>query len=220
MARTDTYLDAMLRHLGAAYYESLHGRATRSDVHRALDTVEEHMQEAPASPGEGEPAVRPRPAHAAHRAHADAQPRHHRSARRVGDVMTTSVVTVDRITPYQDIARLMTTQHVRRLPVTDVNGKLIGIVTRRDLLSAFLRPDADISRDARQVIDEIPFADPAKVIVMVHHGVVTLTGMAEPPSRHQDLVALAIRMIWDVDGVVDVRNRINEVSPAMAQERS
>ena len=28
MTRTDTYLDAMLRHLGAAYYESLHGRAT------------------------------------------------------------------------------------------------------------------------------------------------------------------------------------------------
>jgi hypothetical protein len=34
MARTDIYLDAMLRHLGAAYYESLHARATRSDVTR------------------------------------------------------------------------------------------------------------------------------------------------------------------------------------------
>ena len=45
MARTDIYLDAMLRHLGAAYYESLHGRATRSDVTRALDTVEEHLDE-------------------------------------------------------------------------------------------------------------------------------------------------------------------------------
>ncbi len=45
MARTDTYLDAMLRHLGAAYYESLHGRATRSDVTRALGTVEEHLDE-------------------------------------------------------------------------------------------------------------------------------------------------------------------------------
>jgi len=55
MARTDIHLDAMLRHLGAAYYESLHGRATRSDVTRALDTVEEHLQEysshaAPAHP--------------------------------------------------------------------------------------------------------------------------------------------------------------------------
>jgi len=49
---------------------------------------------------------------------------------------------------------------------------------------------------------------------MVHHGVVTLTGIAEPPAGHQDLVALAIQMMWDVDGVVDVRNRINEVKPA------
>ena len=47
MARTDIYMDAMLRHLGAAYYESLHGRATRTDVARALDTVEEHLNEQP-----------------------------------------------------------------------------------------------------------------------------------------------------------------------------
>jgi CBS domain-containing protein len=99
--------------------------------------------------------------------------------------------------------------------VVDPDGKLIGIVSRRDLLSVFLRPDADISSDARQIVDEIPFADPAKIIVMVHHGIVTLTGTAEPPSpRHQDLVALAIQLMWDVDGVVDVRNRINEVQPA------
>jgi hypothetical protein len=45
MARTDIHLDAMLRHLGAAYYESLHGRATRLDVTRALDTVAEHLDE-------------------------------------------------------------------------------------------------------------------------------------------------------------------------------
>ena len=43
MARADIHLDAMLRHLGAAYYESLHGRATRLDVTRALDTVAEHL---------------------------------------------------------------------------------------------------------------------------------------------------------------------------------
>ena len=45
MGRTEMHLDASLRHLGAAYYESLHGRATRSDVHRALDTVEEQLHE-------------------------------------------------------------------------------------------------------------------------------------------------------------------------------
>ena len=58
MSRRDDYLDATLRHLGAAYYESLHGRAARSDVARALDTVEAHLNEqgersqaAPPEPG-------------------------------------------------------------------------------------------------------------------------------------------------------------------------
>jgi hypothetical protein len=61
MARTDIYLDAMLRHLGAAYYESLHGRATRIDVARALDTVQEHLNERSSHPGPARVA-RPRPA--------------------------------------------------------------------------------------------------------------------------------------------------------------
>ena len=57
--------------------------------------------------------------------------------------------------------------------------------------------------------------------MIVRHGVVTLTGTAEPPvGRGQDLEALAIRMIWDVDGVVDVRNRINEVEPTLGPSHS
>jgi len=62
MARTDVHLDAMLRHLGAAYYDSLHGRATRADVVRALDTVQEHLndQEQPRRPVPRDPrAIRP-----------------------------------------------------------------------------------------------------------------------------------------------------------------
>ena len=277
MTRADTHLDAMLRHLGAAYYESLHGRAARSDVARALDTVEEHLGE------QGPPA--PKAPH-----HQELRKR--RWARRVSDVMTTAVVTVDRITPYQDIdrlltrhrisgvpvlkmgrevvgvvsetdllaaedetrrqarmagsmgrrwhlrrqqymrltagalmtspavtigadatipaaARLMNTHHIARLPVIDEKGKLIGIVSRRDLLSVFLRPDADIAHDARQVLDELPLADPMEVIAEVRHGVVTLTGSMRPePGHEQDLMPLALRLIWDVDGVVDVVNRL------------
>jgi CBS domain-containing protein len=288
MARTDTNLDAMLRHLGAAYYESLHGRATRSDVTRALDTVEEHLDEqtphrTPARP---------------HRAPKGNEPWRRRWARRISDVMTTSVVTVDRITPYQEIdrlltqhkisgmpvlkmgrevagvvseadllaaedetsrrarmassvgrrwhrrpqphvnltagtlmtapaitispdatipaaARLMNTHHVRRLPVVDEDGKLVGIVSRRDLLSVFLRPDTDIVHDVRQILDEIPVSDPQEVIVAVQHGVVTLTGTMRPePGDGQDLIPLALRLVWDIDGVVDVVNRLGEARPA------
>jgi CBS domain-containing protein len=283
MTRTDTHLDAMLRHLGAAYYESLHGRAARSDVARALDTVEEHLGE------QGPPA--PKAPH-----HEELRKR--RWARRVSDVMTTTVVTVDRITPYQDIdrlltrhrisgvpvlkmgrevvgvvsetdllaaedethrqarmagsmgrrwhlrkqphvrltagalmtspavtigpdatipaaARLMNTHHITRLPVVDEDGKLVGIVGRRDLLSVFLRPDAEIAHDARQVLDEVPLADPKEVIAEVRHGVVTLTGSMRPATGHeQDLMPLALRLIWDIDGVVDVVNRLGETKVA------
>jgi CBS domain-containing protein len=283
MTRADTHLDATLRHLGAAYYESLHGRATRSDVARALDTVEEHLGE------QGPPAPKA-PRHE--------ELRKRRWARRVSDVMTTTVVTVDRITPYQDIdrllakhriggvpvlkmgrevagvvsetdllaaedetrraarmvgsmgrrwhlrkqphvrltadalmtspaitigpdatipgaARLMNTHHIGRLPVTDEKGKLIGIVGRRDLLSVFLRPDADIAHDARQVLAELPLADPKEVMAEVRHGVVTLTGTMRPEADHEnDLMPLALRLIWDIDGVVDVVNRLGEAKVA------
>jgi CBS domain-containing protein len=278
-------MDAMLRHLGAAYYESLHGRAARSDVARALDTVEEHLgEQAPARPAR--PAGKPHPAH-----HDDGLLRR-RWARRVSDVMTTTVVTVDRITPYQEIdrlltrhrisgvpvlkmgrevvgvvsetdllaaedetrrqarmagsigrrwhlrkqphvrltagalmtspaitiapdatipaaARLMTTNHISRLPVVGEKGKLVGLVSRRDLLSVFLRPDADIAHDARQVLDELPLADAKAVIAEVKHGVVTLTGTIGPGADHeQDLMPLTVRLIWDIDGVVDVVNKL------------
>jgi CBS domain-containing protein len=283
MTRTDTHLDAMLRHLGAAYYESLHGRAARSDVARALDTVEEQLGE------QGPPAPK-----ATHRE----ELRKRRWARRVSDVMTTAVLTVDRITPYQEIdrlltkhrisgvpvlkmgrevvgvvsetdllaaedetrrqarmagsmghrwhlrkqpyvrltagalmtspaitigpdatipaaARLMNTHRITRLPVIDDDGKLVGIVSRRDLLSVFLRSDAEIAHDARQVLDELPLADPKEVIAEVRHGVVTLTGLMRPESGHeQDLMSLALRLIWDIDGVVDVVNRLGEAKAA------
>jgi len=291
MSRTDIHLDAMLRHLGAAYYESLHGRATRADVNRALDTVEEHLHEPAAAPARPAPPAR----------HQDGV-RHRRWARRVGDVMTTTVVTVDRYTSYQEIdrllterrisgvpvlkmgrqvagvvseadllaaedetarqarmagtlgrrwrlrkqphvnltagalmtspaitigpdatipaaARLMNTHHVRRLPVVDENGRLVGVVSRRDLLSVFLRPDDDIAHDARQVLDELPLADPKDAIVGVKHGVVTLAGTIRPGSGEddQDLLPLALRLVWDIDGVVDVVNRLGEAS-ATAEE--
>ena len=45
MVRTDIHLDPMLRHLGAAYYGSRHGRATRTDVALTPDTVEDHLTE-------------------------------------------------------------------------------------------------------------------------------------------------------------------------------
>jgi len=126
-----------------------------------------------------------------------------------GALMTSPAVTIGPDATIPAAARLMNTHHIARLPVIDEKGQLIGIVSRRDLLSVFLRPDADIAHDARQVLDELPLADPMEVIAEVRHGVVTLTGSMRPePGHEQDLMPLALRLIWDVDGVVDVVNRL------------
>jgi CBS domain-containing protein len=288
MPRTDVHLDGMLRHLGAAYYESLHGRATRADVLRALDSVEEHLNEqhATRTTGGRHPA-----AHSAD--HDGAGLSHPRGwSRRVSDVMTTSVVTVDRITSYKEIARLLTehrisglpvlkmgrevvgvvteadllaaedkvqrhlhattrrswwprrqqhlaltagelmtapaitigpqatvpaaarlmnAQHIRRLPVVDKQGRLVGVVSRRDLLSVFLRPDEDIAADARRVLNDVLLAEPGEAEVAVRNGVVTLTGTLDPKTGpHGELIPVAIQLMWDVDGVVDIIDELGE----------
>jgi hypothetical protein len=137
MTRTDIHLDAMLRHLGAAYYESLHGRATRADVTRALDTVEEHLNEPTPHPVSGRPSGTQHAARA-HRAGPDTDGRrhHHGWGRRVSEVMTTSVVTVDRITPYKEIARLLAEHRISGLPVLKMGHEVAGVVTEADLIAA------------------------------------------------------------------------------------
>ena len=130
-----------------------------------------------------------------------------------GALMKSPAITIGPDATIPAAARLMNTHHVRRLPVIDEEGKLIGIVSRRDLLSVFLRPDADIIHDARQVLDELPLTDPKDVIVTVRHGVVTLAGAMRPePDQERDLVPLLLQLIWDIDGVVDVVNKLGEAA--------
>ncbi len=125
-----------------------------------------------------------------------------------GDMMTAPAVTIAPDATVTAAVRVLNSQRLRRLPVTGADRQLIGIVSRRDVLSVFLRPDTDISRDVRQVLGEILLTDPAAIAVAVRHGVVTLAGPLAPAPRRTrealDLMTLAIRLTWDVDGVVDV----------------
>jgi len=82
------------------------------------------------------------------------QPR--RTGLTAGTLMTAPAITIHPDTTIPGAARLMNTHHVRRLPVVDGDGKLVGIVSRRDLLSVFLRPDDDIAHDVRRLLDELP----------------------------------------------------------------
>jgi osmotically-inducible protein OsmY len=85
-------------------------------------------------------------------------------------------------------------------------------VSRCDLLSVFLRPDEDIAREVREMLTQILLADPASVTVGVHNGIVTLAGQPGSADQH-DLIPVAVRLTWDIDGVVDVVNKLGEVVP-------
>jgi CBS domain-containing protein len=129
-----------------------------------------------------------------------------------GELMTAPPVTIPPGATIPAAVRAMNTHHVRRLPVTGADRQLIGIVSRRDLLSVYLRPDTDITHDVRRVLGELPLTHPAGVIVTVRHGVVTVTGTIQSVTDDpQDLIPLVTRLIWDVDGVVDVVTRLSEV---------
>jgi CBS domain-containing protein len=146
------------------------------------------------------------------RRHADAKKHQGLTA---GELMTSPAVTIHPDAPLQAAARLMTSRHIKRLPVVEagtafgggVGGKLIGIVSRRDLLGVFLRPDEDIAGDVREMLAQLPQVDPGDVTITVRNGIVTLAGLLGSAEEH-DLIRVAGRLAWDVDGVVDVVNNL------------
>jgi hypothetical protein len=130
-------------------------------------------------------------------------------AHTAGELMTSPAVTIHPEATIPGAARTMNAHHVRRLPVVDDDDRLIGIVSRRDLLGVFLRPDDDIATEVRQIFDEVLHAGSAAVTITVKNGVVILTGnLAGDPG----MVAIAIRLAWTVDGVVDVVDRSHAFS--------
>ena len=119
-----------------------------------------------------------------------------------GEVMTTRVVPVSPGTTLGDAAWLMHKHHVPCLPVVTGDGTLAGVVTPRDLLRVFLRPDEDIRREiVNDVLPAFLGVEPALVHVSVRDGMVTVTGEVERKS----VIALVLPLIRAVDGVVDAK---------------
>src|SRR6185437_4515303 len=93
------------------------------------------------------------------------------------NLMTKPAVTIGPDEPVSHAARLMYSKRVKRLPVTDEDGKLIGIVTRSDVLSVYGRLDADIQREITQDLILSTFlCDPGRFTVNVKDGIVTIEG--------------------------------------------
>ena len=123
-----------------------------------------------------------------------------------GDVMTSPAIVVTPDETVERAARLMYTRKVKRLPVVDANGHLVGIVSRADVLSVFDRPDEEIRTEIRdQVIRDGFSIDPASFGVIVKDGVVTLGGRPESSDVGHDLV----HRIRHVPGVVAIRDRLS-----------
>ena len=56
------------------------------------------------------------------------------------DIMSTSPTTVDVETPTEEVMKLLQEHHILRVPVTE-KGKLVGILSRSDLIRAVLEPE-------------------------------------------------------------------------------
>ena len=131
-------------------------------------------------------------------------------AKAVGDtaaeLMTSPAVTVGPDATVAEAARLLHRHGVKRLPVVDPAGPLLGIVSRADLLKVFLRSDGEIAADVRQeVLVRSLWVAPDSVDVDVRDGVVTLRGRLERRSQ----VAIAVSLVHALDGVVDVVDELD-----------
>jgi osmotically-inducible protein OsmY len=94
---------------------------------------------------------------------------------------------------------------VKRLPVVDPDGRVLGVVARADLLRVFLRPDDEIGNEIESsVIDRTFRLEPGAVRADVSDGVVTLRG---PVDRHS-LVQALVQTVRSVAGVVGVDQRL------------
>jgi CBS domain-containing protein len=120
------------------------------------------------------------------------------------DLMTCPAVTTGPGELVSHVAGLMSRRKLRRVPVVDRQGHLVGIVCRSDVLSVFTRPDDDIRREITQdVILDGFFTDPDRLAVTVKDGIVTLAGAPGSVVLGRGIADQARH----VEGVVAVRDR-------------
>jgi len=121
-------------------------------------------------------------------------------------LMTGPAVTIGADASLAAAAAVMVARAVAHLPVVDTAGRLVGIVSRTDLLSPYLRPDLDIQDEiTREVLLHAHGVRPRDIRVRVRHGVATVTGVVKTDEDAGEIVRLARA----VDGVVEVVDTVN-----------
>ncbi len=136
--------------------------------------------------------------------YAEDPPRAKLDARTAGDAMTSPPVTIASGRSVSDAAAMMLDLGIDRLPVVD-SGRLVGIVTRADLVRAFTRDDAEIKREIREegIVRRL-WMSASNVQVTVEQGEVLLVGDVDEEDVADAIVSFAER----TPGVVSVRSKL------------
>lgn len=133
-----------------------------------------------------------------------------RSGITAADLLSSPVITVGAGASIAEAARLLDRHAIKRLPVVDEAGRLVGIVSASDLLRVFLRPDGELAEDIACEVFERGLGiavNPATVSLEVRDGVATLRGELEFRTSAEAAVAATRR----VDGIVDVVDELTFV---------
>lgn len=134
---------------------------------------------------------------------------------KVSEAMTAPAITISPYSSVAEAAGLMSEHGINRLPVMK-RGKLVGIVTRTDLVRAFVRSDEEIGREIREDVlrDTLWLEVPAAVRVDVDRGVVRLNGHMQTSSD----ASLLVRLVGRVPGVVSVRSELSWTTDDMTRK--
>jgi CBS domain-containing protein len=144
--------------------------------------------------------------------YADRIPRHVLTTRRMrngrtkasGDtareLMTAPAVTVRATETVTGAARLMEAARIKRIPVVDEDGRLVGIVSRRDLVRLYTRPDHEVRQAVEEGVVRSLWLDPSLLGIRVRSGIVTLAGNLDRRS----LAEIVVAFTKATPGVVDV----------------
>jgi len=114
------------------------------------------------------------------------------------DAMTTPVVTVSAGTTVTEAGVLLLARDIGRLPVVDGMGRLVGIVSRRDLLRSTLPGDDEVRHG---VIDRIVDFGGEVYTVSVSRGSVRVRGRV----THADEIPVLEKFLQETPGVVDLK---------------
>jgi CBS domain-containing protein len=126
------------------------------------------------------------------------------AARTAADAMTSPAVTIEDYRSISGAAQLMGEHGVNRLPVVH-NGRLVGILTRADLVRAFARPDTEIAAEIRDDVVERAFWQANdRIRITVADGEVVLRGVVDSKTTAEGIPPAVTR----VPGVVSVRSEL------------